>query len=155
MKKKTRTYVVSILIPLAVGALAALLTRGSMEDYGALRQPPLSPPGTLFPIVWTILYVLMGISSAIVQLSGAPTMGDALRTYWLQLAVNFVWPILFFVLGAHFLALLWLLLLLFLVIRMILLFRQISPVAAYLQIPYLLWLLFATYLNAGVWLLNR
>ncbi len=155
MKNKTRTYVVSILIPLAVGALAGLLTRGSMEDYGTLQRPPLSPPGTLFPIVWTILYVLMGIGSAIIQLSGSAQAENALKTYWLQLAVNFVWPILFFVLGAHLLALLWLLLLLFLVIRMIYLFWQISPTAALLQIPYLLWLLFATYLNAGIWLLNR
>ncbi len=155
MKNKTRTYVISILIPLAVGALAGLITRGSMDAYSALRQPPLSPPGALFPIVWTILYTLMGISAAIIRLSGDLGADKALRTYWLQLAVNFVWPILFFSLGMHFLALLWLLLLIVLVVRMILQFRQISPLAAYLQIPYLLWLLFATYLNAGVWLLNR
>jgi len=155
MKNKTRTYVISILIPLAVGALAGLLTRGSMDAYSALHQPPLSPPGMLFPIVWAILYTLMGISAAIIRLSGDLGADKALRTYWLQLAVNFVWPILFFSLGLHFLALLWLLLLIVLVVRMILQFYPISPLAAYLQIPYLLWLLFATYLNAGVWLLNR
>ncbi len=155
MQNKTKTYIVSILIPLLVGALAALLTSGSMEDYGLLERPPLSPPGTLFPIVWTILYTLMGISAALVQLSGSPLTKNAMRTYYLQLFVNFVWPILFFVLGAHLLALLWLILLLILVISMIRKFYAIVPLAAYLQIPYLLWLIFATYLNAGIWLLNR
>lgn len=155
MKTKTRTYVISILIPLAVGAVAGLLTRGSMDAFSQLRQPPLSPPGILFPIVWTILYTLMGIGAALISLSGDEGSGKALRTYWLQLAVNFVWPILFFALGLHFLALLWLILLVVLVIRMILQFYKISTLAAYLQIPYLLWLLFATYLNAGIWLLNR
>ena len=155
MQNKTRTYIISILIPLAVGALAALITRGSMEDYGMLEQPPLSPPGFLFPIVWTILYTLMGISAAIIKLSGNPLSKDALQTYYLQLFVNFLWPILFFNANAFLLSLVWLLLLVYLVIRMILQFKRISPLAAYLQIPYLAWLVFATYLNAGVWLLNR
>ncbi|MBE7063321.1 MAG: tryptophan-rich sensory protein [Clostridia bacterium] len=155
MHKKTRVYIVSILIPLAVGALSALLTRNSMEDYAALAQPPLSPPGWLFPIVWTILYTLMGISSARIYLSSEPKKNSALRTYAVQLAVNFFWTILFFNLDARLLALVWLILLDILVIRMIVQFRQIDRPAALLQIPYLLWLLFATYLNAGVWLLNR
>ncbi len=155
MQKKTRTYIVSILIPLAVGALSAFLTRDSMEEFAALRQPPLSPPGSLFPIVWTILFILMGIGAAIVQLSDSPYRSKALRFYALQLVVNFFWSILFFNLSARFIALLWLLLLLGLVIRMIVLFHKVAPIAAYLQIPYLLWLIFAAYLNAGVWFLNR
>jgi len=155
MHSKTKVWIVSLLIPLAVGALSALLTMGSMEDFSALRQPPLSPPGFLFPIVWTILYLLMGAGAAIVYLSGSPVQGKALKVYGLQLVVNFFWSIIFFAFGARLLALLWILLLLFLVIKMIMLFHKAVPLAAYLQIPYLLWILFATYLNAGVWFLNR
>ena len=155
MNIRAKRLAVNILIPLAVGALSALLTRNSMEDYAALAQPPLSPPGWLFPIVWTILYTLMGISSARIYLSSDPGKNSALRTYAVQLAVNFFWTILFFNLDARLLALVWLILLDILVIRMIVQFRQIDRPAALLQIPYLLWLLFATYLNAGVWLLNR
>lgn len=155
MHRKTRSYIISILIPLLVGALSAFLTRSSMEDYAALAQPPLSPPGWLFPIVWTVLYTLMGISSARIFLSDTLEKNSALLLYAVQLAVNFFWTILFFNLGARFYALLWLILLIVLVIRMIVKFRRIDPPAAYLQIPYLLWLLFAAYLNAGVWFLNR
>lgn len=155
MHSKTKVWIVSLLIPLAVGALSALLTMGGMEDFSALRQPPLSPPGFLFPIVWTVLYLLMGAGAAIVYLSGSPVQGKALKVYGLQLVVNFFWSIIFFAFGARLLALLWILLLLFLVIKMIMLFHKAVPLAAYLQIPYLLWILFATYLNAGVWFLNR
>lgn len=155
MRSKTKVWLVSLLIPLAVGALSALFTSGSMETFASLRQPPLSPPGFIFPIVWTILFLLMGAGSAIVYLSQSPVQGAALKVYGLQLVVNFFWSIIFFVLGARLFALLWILLLLFLVIRMILLFYKAVPLAAYLQIPYLLWILFATYLNAGVWFLNR
>ncbi len=155
MKKKTRIYIISILIPLAVGALAALLTRSSMEDYAMLSRPPLSPPGWLFPVVWTILYTLMGISAARVYLSDDPEKTGALRIYTVQLIVNFFWTILFFNLDARLFALIWLILLVALVFWMIVRFRRIDALAAHLQIPYLIWLLFATYLNAGVWLLNR
>ncbi len=155
MHSKTKVWIVSLLIPLAVGALSAFITRDSMEAFSALRQPPLSPPGALFPIVWTVLYLLMGAGSAIVYLSQSPVQGAALKVYGLQLIVNFFWSIIFFTLGARLFALLWIVLLLFLVIRMILLFHKAVPLAAYLQIPYLIWILFATYLNAGVWFLNR
>lgn len=155
MHSKTKVWIVSLLIPLAVGALSAFITRDSMEAFSELRQPPLSPPGSLFPIVWTILYLLMGAGAAIVYLSQSPIQGAALKVYGLQLIVNFFWSIIFFTLGARLFALFWIILLLFLVIRMILLFHKVVPLAAYLQIPYLLWILFATYLNAGVWFLNR
>lgn len=155
MHSKTKVWIVALLIPLAVGALSALFTSGSMEEFASLRQPPLSPPGFIFPIVWTILFLLMGAGSALLYLSQSPVQRSALKTYVLQLAVNFLWSIIFFAFGARFFALLWILLLLFLVIRMILLFYKAVPLAAYLQIPYLAWILFATYLNAGVWFLNR
>ncbi len=155
MRSKTKIWIIALLIPLAVGALSALITRNSMEDFSNLAQPPLSPPGGLFPVVWTILFLLMGIGSALVYFSETPVQGKALKVYFAQLVVNFFWSIIFFNLDARLFALAWILLLLFLVIWMILLFHKARPLAAYLQIPYLLWLLFATYLNAGVWYLNR
>lgn len=153
--QKYREYIISIAIALAVGALAAWLTRDSMQDYAALEQPPLSPPGWLFPIVWTILYTLMGISAGLVWKSDAPGANTALFIYYVQLAVNFVWPIFYFVFGARLVALVWLFFLLILVMIMIKQFYDISPKAAVLQIPYVLWLLFAAYLNFGTYILNR
>lgn len=155
MWKKIGVYIIAILIPLAVGALSAFLTMGQMDAFAALRQPPLSPPGTLFPIVWTTLFILMGIGSALIYLSKHRDRSGALTVYGLQLVVNFFWTILFFNLGERFLALLWIILLIALVIWMIVRFSTINKTAAYLQLPYLAWLLFATYLNAGVWYLNR
>ncbi len=155
MRSKIKVYSISILIALAVGALSAFLTRDSMERFSAPVQPPLSPPGWLFPVVWSVLFVLMGISAAIVFLSDSPYRNKALQVYALQLVVNFFWSIIFFNLEARLFAFFWLLLLLALVIWMFFLFRKISPLAAYLQIPYILWLLFAAYLNVGVYLLNR
>ena len=155
LRNKIKVYVISVLIALGVGALSGFLTRGSMERFEALLQPPLSPPGWLFPVVWSILFVLMGIGAAIIYLSDSPERTRALKVYALQLIVNFFWSILFFNLEARLFAFFWLLLLLALVILMFFLFRRISPLAAYLQIPYLLWLVFAAYLNLGVYLLNR
>ncbi len=155
MWKKIGVYLVAIAIPLGVGALSSFLTMDKMEDFSALRQPPLSPPDALFPIVWTILFILMGIGSAMVFLSRDRDRTGALTVYGLQLVVNFFWTILFFNLGERLLALFWIILLIALVIWMIVRFYKIEKTAAYLQLPYLAWLLFATYLNAGVWFLNR
>ena len=127
-----------------------------MQAYSELSKPPLAPPGWLFPVVWTILYALMGIGAGLV--GSEPDGVDRNRALDLmvaQLIVNFFWPLLFFNAQAYGLALLWLLLLLLLVIWMTLEFRKVSPLAALLQIPYIIWLLFATYLNAAVWYLNR
>lgn len=118
-------------------------------------QPPLSPPGWLFPVVWSILYALMGIGAARVYL--APPSKDrsrGLNLFIAQLVVNFFWSPIFFNLQAFGLAFFWLLLLWGLVLWMILAFRKVDPLAAKLQIPYLIWLTFAAYLNIGVWYLN-
>ena len=158
MKKDGKKLIVSILIPLAVGIVAGVLTMGGMQSFVTLNKPPLSPPAWLFPVVWTILYILMGISSYLIYVS-EPQNGDdanskALATYGYQLVVNFLWPVFFFNFGWYFFAFLWLVLLWILVAKMILEFGQISKVAALLNVPYLLWLSFAGYLNLGVWLLN-
>lgn len=127
-----------------------------MENFAQnAQQPALSPPPILFPIVWTILYALMGISAGrIAATPDAPVRQKGLNLFVAQLIVNFFWSPIFFNTGAYGLAFLWILLLIGLVIAMILAFRKVDPLAAALQIPYLLWLLFAAYLNYGVWQLN-
>ena len=118
MRKTTRTYIVSILIALFVGALSGFLTKDSMENFAALAKPPLAPPGWLFPVVWSVLFILMGIGAAMVYLSESPHRERALRVYGVQLVVNFLWSIIFFNLEARLFAFFWLLLLLALVIWM-------------------------------------
>ena len=148
-----KTYVKAILLPVIVGGLVGLIISGFM-DYDFLKQPPLAPPGILFPIVWTILYVLMGISYGILQ-SKDLIQPKVNQIYYGQLAVNALWSFIFFVFQWRFFAFLWILLLLVLVVKMIIQFYQRNKVAGLLQIPYLLWLLFASYLNLGVYILNR
>lgn len=157
MRINKRLLFICIAIPLIVGGISALLTRNSMEMFEMIVKPPLSPPGWLFPVVWTILYTLMGISSYIILTSNASRedIEDAIRLYGYQLVVNFLWPTFFFNFQWYFFALLWLILLWVLVILMIRKFTDISKLAAYMNIPYLIWLTFAAYLNAGIWWLNR
>lgn len=154
MRSKIKTYAVSIAVALAVGGLSALLTGDSMEKYKALRQPPLAPPGWVFPVVWTILFVLMGVGAAMVCLSGSSSKKKPIAIYGLQLTVNFFWTILFFLLEARLFAFFWLLLLLGLAVWMAVSFARVNKTAGLLQIPYTLWLLFAGYLNLAVYLLN-
>ena len=152
-----KALIISLLIPLADGGLAAWLTMDSMAQYAALAQPPRSPPGWVFPVVWTVLYLLMGWASFLVWKSDAPQVEKkrALTLYGVQLAVNFAWPLLFFRAGLYGFALVWLVILLVLVVETVLAFRRIDRRAVWLLAPYILWLLFAAYLNAGVWMLNR
>lgn len=140
----------------AAGLLSGLLSRVGMENFSqTVIQPPLSPPGWLFPVVWTILYGLMGISAARIWLSPpSDSRSRGLNRFLAQLIVNFFWSPIFFNTGAYGFALLWLLLLWVLVVLMILSFRKVDKTAALLQIPYLIWLTFAAYLNWGVWQLN-
>ena len=151
--KDKRSLIIAILIPIAVGTLSAIFSR-NMQIYSSINKPALSPPGILFPIVWTILYILMGISSYIIYESNDPKRDRALRTYVLQLIFNFYWSIIFFRFNLFFTAFVWLLALIFLIVKMIRQFYHIKPVAAYLQIPYLLWCLFAAYLNFMIFRLN-
>ena len=156
MKINWKQLFIAILIPLAVGGLSALLTKGSMEAFSMLEQPPLSPPGWLFPIVWTILYILMGISSYLVYRADKPASDKfiGLGLYGFQLFFNFFWSIIFFNLERYLFALIWLIALWLLIIMTILVFRTISKPAAWLLLPYALWVTFAGYLNLGIYLLN-
>ena len=154
--KKWKPYIISASIALLVGILSGLLSRGGMMAYElTVVKPALTPPGWLFPVVWTILYILMGISSAKVWLAdNSPARSKGLNLYVMQLIVNFFWSLIFFNAQAFGLAVAWLILLWVLVFLMILQFYKVDRQAALLQIPYLIWLTIAGYLNIGVWLLN-
>ncbi len=151
-----KPYVFLIGTAEAVGALSGFLSmEGSRSFSDTVAQPPLSPPALLFPVVWTILYALMGIGAARVY-NSPPSKARSLglNLFIAQLAVNFFWSLIFFNDRAYGFAFFWLLLLWVLVLGMILTFRRTDKPAALLQLPYLLWLTFAAYLNAGVWYLN-
>ena len=154
--KKGKPYLFGILFTEAVGGLSALLTGDSMELYNsAIVKPALSPPPIVFPIAWSILYALMGIGAVRVWLTPpSPERSRSLRLYLIQLAFNFLWSILFFRFQAFGLAFFWLAALWILIVRMTLSFYEQDRPAAWLQLPYLLWVLFAAYLNLGVWKLN-
>lgn len=156
MKKGWKTLLICIAIPLAVGGVAGWLTRGSMEVFEQMNKPPLAPPGWVFPVVWTVLFVLMGLASYLVYTSGAKQaeVERALQVYGLQLVVNFFWSILFFNLSLCFAAFVWLVLLWVLVLITTVRFHEISKLAGYLLIPYFLWVTFAGYLNLSICLLN-
>lgn len=152
--KNTKALLISLLVSLGVGALSGFLTKNSVKVYSQLNLSSLAPPSWVFPVVWTILFVLMGISAYIIYMSKSPYTKGALAVYFLQLAVNFIWPLIFFSAQAYLFALIWLIFLWLLVILMIKMFYKISPAAAILQIPYLIWLTFAAYLNLMVVILN-
>lgn len=153
--KNIKALIVSILISLGVGALSALLTQNNMEVYRNIVKPELAPPSLVFPVVWTILFILMGISAYLVYVSDSPYKNSSLKIYAAQLVVNFFWSIIFFNQQMYLLAFLWLVLLWVLIILMIVSFSKVNKTAAYLQIPYLLWVTFAGYLNLSIYLLNR
>lgn len=146
-------WIKSILIPVILGGIVGLLISKSM-DYNTLEKPPLSPPGFIFGIVWTILYILMGLSYGLLSTRGLVDKKEKC-IYYTQLIVNLIWPILFFVFKARLISCLWIILLLILIIYMIITFYKKHRLAAYLQIPYLIWTAFATYLNIGIYILNK
>lgn len=150
---KPLPFFFNLLLALGGGFLIGLITKPD-ERFAALNSPPLAPPAALFPIVWTVLYTLMAISITLVISKNSIQSQDAAKIYYLQLIVNFIWPILFFSLSLTTFSFVWLLLLIALVVVMIVRFYRVKPIAAILQIPYLLWLIFAAYLNLGYVVLN-
>lgn len=157
VKQNWKIYLFWILLAEGVGLLAGFLTRDATMIYSnTMIKPPLSPPAIVFPVVWTVLYALMGIGAARIYLS--PDSKErlwSLNVFIAQLAVNFFWSLIFFNAQAYGFAFFWILLLWVLIIVMIVLFGKVDRTAALLQIPYLLWVTFAAYLNLGVWILNR
>jgi tryptophan-rich sensory protein len=154
MKINWKALLGSIGISLFIGGLAGFFTRNSMSLYQTLEKPPLSPPGWIFPIVWTILYILMGISAYIIYESQDPMRDNALKIYSAQLVINFTWSIVFFLMQNYWLAFAILVILWILIIMMIVQFYQINKTAGLLQVPYLLWVTFAGYLNLMIALSN-
>ena len=153
MKKKS-TLIISIALPLVIGGAAALITGGAFKDFQNVTQPPLSPPAWLFPVVWTILYILMGISCYLyIKNGGAKDKG--LYFYGISLLFNFLWPILFFSGKMYLTALIVLALLWICIFLTINEYLKRTTVAGYLQIPYLIWSTFAFYLNLSIWILNK
>lgn len=156
MKKFLMRLGLCLAVPLAVGGISALLTRDAMEQFQTFNKPPLSPPGWVFPVVWSGLFLMMGLASFFVWRSGGPrrAIRSALALYGVQLGFNFLWTILFFNLGRYLFAFLWLAALWALILTTTIRFFRLSKVAGYLMIPYLLWVVFAGYLNLGTYLLN-
>ncbi len=157
-KSNIKLFAIMIAIPLIVGGLSALITSGNMDLYSEIRRPPLSPPSWLFPVVWSILYVLMGVSSALVVKSrhiNPPAAARGLMAYIVSLGFNFAWSIFFFNARAFLFSFVWLLVLLALIILTILFYKKVNKTAAYLQIPYAIWVGFAGYLNIAIYFLNR
>ncbi len=155
--KHTFTIIICIIITEALGFTVGMLTREGTRLYaGTMIKPPFSPPAMLFPVAWTILYALMGVGVAIVINSAASAVRtSAVLLFVLQIIFNLSWCFIFFSFRNYRLALVWIVVLLILSALMMLHFKKISPVAGYMQIPYIVWLVFATYLNAGVMVLNR
>ncbi len=151
---KKKALLINLFLPLAAGGLSALLTMRSMDVYESLRLPPYSPPGWIFPVVWTALYLIMGYASYLVWKRDSTGRNGALLFYGLQLLVNVIWPVLFFNLQNYRTALLWIILLWVLILVTVIRFFMETPPAGWLMIPYLLWVAFAVYLNAGVLMLN-
>lgn len=155
MNKISKEEIISLLIPLVGGFLSGIISMSGIKEFNMLNKPFLTPPGFIFPIVWTILYVLMGISSYMIYKENDFNSSCCLKIYAINLFVNFLWSPIFFGLNLRLFALIWIIILDLIVIYMIICFYKVNKKAAYLQIPYLIWILFATYLNLAFYLINR
>ena len=153
--KLNKEKIISLLIPLTGGFISGLLAMGGIREFDSLVKPILSPPGFIFPIAWTIFYALMGIGSYLIYKENNYYSGCCLKIYLINLFVNFLWTPLFFGLNLRLFSFIWILLLDIVIIYMIICYYKVNKKAAYLQIPYLLWSLFATYLNLAFYILNR
>lgn len=156
MKAKTKSLIINLAIPLAVGGLSALLTKDSMVVFDFVKKPPLSPPAWLFPVVWTILYILMGLAAYYVHTSDKPKrdIDIALLFYGIQLFFNFFWSIFFFNMQEYLFAFIWLIALWVFILVTTIKFFGIEKKSGYLMLPYLLWVSFAAYLNWAIFVLN-
>ncbi len=143
-----------IFITLLIGVIPSIFVYNNIDKYELLNKPLLSPPSIIFPIVWTIIYIILGISIYRIMGTDNNRKNEAKLIYFIQLIINALWTPIFFGLNEYFLAFLWIIMLILLVITMIIIFFKIDKISAYLNIPYLFWLLFASYLNFGIFVLN-
>lgn len=150
-----KKFLLCLAIPLGVGGVSALLTSGNMQLFDEINKPPLSPPSWLFPVVWTILYISMGVALYLVVMAkDTKTYLPAYISFGVQLFFNFFWSIIFFNARAYLFAFIWLVLLWVAIIVNIYFFYQVKKTAGKILIPYLIWVTFAGYLNFGIYLLN-
>ena len=153
---RTKSLIKNLAIPLLVGALAGFLTKDGVKEFTATAQKPVfMPPGWLFPVVWTILYALMGVAAYIIENTQSHRKNMALKIYYIQLFFNFAWSFIFFTFGNYLFSFIWIIALLILVLANILEFKMIKARAAYILIPYLIWVSFASVLNFSIFLLNK
>lgn len=153
---RTKSFIKNLAIPLLIGALAGFLTNSDVKEFMATaKQPFFAPPGWIFPVVWTILYALMGFAAYIIENTSSPRKSKALTLYYIQLFFNFVWSFIFFSANNYLFAFAWIIILWLLIIATILEFKMIKTRAAYILIPYLIWVTFAAVLNFSVYLLNK
>ena len=150
MKEKIR-YAFYLLLPIIGGSIIGFLIKDYI-DYKELIKPPLSPPSIFFPIAWTIIYILLGISYFIYRKNNYNK--KTIRIYYIQLFFNFLWSIIFFIFKLRFISIIWILILDILLILLMKSFYKEQKISTYLLIPYILWIIFATYLNIGIYLLN-
>lgn len=148
------TMIICITIPLLVGAISSFLTKDAMISFNSMNKPPLAPPAWLFPVAWTILYILMGIASFIMFESADESRYIGLVIYVIQLTMNFVWSLIFFRLDAYVFAAVWLALMIIMIIVLIANTSKYSTAAMIMLIPYLAWCCFAMYLNVGIAMIN-
>lgn len=154
MKINWKRLIIITIITFVVGSFFSWFTMNNMDTFKELEKP-VNVPAILFPIVWSILYFLMSISCYIITRSNNDSKGKTLVWYGIQLVINSLWSLIFFGFGAYLFAFIWIILLLITVVIMIAKFYNIDKRAAYINIPYILWILFAGYLNFGIYLLNR
>lgn len=152
---RIKTLIFALLLPLITGALSAAISSKGMSMYAIMDKPPLSPPAWVFPVVWTILYLMMGIASYPILVSDSSEKYMALVFYAMQLIMNFSWSILFFSWEMYLFAFIWLIIMWVVVIICTRFFFQINKLSGWLMVPYILWLTFAAYLNMGVFVLAR
>lgn len=151
---KLKNLILFVGITLAAGGIAALLGGDTSEKYASLQKPPLAPPSVVFLIVWGILYVLIGVGAYILSEENSELSSKALKFYWTQLILNMLWPLIFWRLGLFTFAAIWLGVIAVITVFLIVISSKINKTAALLFVPYLLWLLFALYLNIGFAVLN-
>lgn len=150
MKIQWKALIASLALSLGTGFLSTLLTPNIQDNYAQLYRPPLAPPGWVFPVVWTVLFILMGLAAYFIYVSDSEKKSAALRLYLLQLALNLGWTVIFFRFGAYLPAFLWLVILWFLVFMLVRQFGEIDELSGKLMVPYLIWLTFAAYLNLSI-----
>lgn len=154
MKKVNwKRLIIITLITFIVGSFFSWFTMNNMDTFKEL-QKPVDVPGIIFPIVWSILYLLMSISCYIITESNDKNKNDAIIWYGIQLVINSLWSLIFFGFSAYLFAFIWIILLLVSVVIMIVKFYKIDKKTAYLNVPYVLWILFAGFLNLGIYILN-